>query len=136
VRYLVDANVLSEPTKPQPAARVVDWLRRNDHLLALSPIVLGEIEFGILLLPPGRRRGRLLKWFAAAKQWHTVDFDSATASEWAKLLFELRRAGKAMPIKDSLIAASARQHDLIIATRDSSDFQYANASTINPFDEP
>jgi predicted nucleic acid-binding protein len=114
---------------------VIDWLRRNDHLLALSPIVLGEIEFGILLLPTGRRRNRLLKWFAAAKRWHTVDFDSETASEWAKLLFELRRVGKAMPIKDSLIAASARQHDLIVATRNTFDFQYANVRFINPFDK-
>jgi predicted nucleic acid-binding protein len=132
---LVDANVLSEPTKPQPAAQAIEWLRRNDHLLALSPIVLGEIEFGILVLPGGRRRSRLLKWFEAAKHWHTVNIDSGTASEWANLLFELRRSGKAMPIKDSLIAASARQHDLIVATRNTVDFQYANVHLINPFDE-
>jgi predicted nucleic acid-binding protein len=135
LKYLVDANILSEPTKPQPATHVVDWLRRNNHLLALSPIVLGEIELGILLLPMGRRRSRLLKWYAGANQWRTVDFDSATASEWAKLLFELRRAGKAMPIKDSLIAALALQHDLIVATRNTVDFQDAGVQIVNPFDE-
>ena len=45
---LVDANVLSEPTKPEP--RVVDWLRGHEADLVIDPIVLGEIRFGILLL--------------------------------------------------------------------------------------
>jgi predicted nucleic acid-binding protein len=65
VKYLVDANVLSEPTKPRPAAAVVAWLRRRERDLAVSPVVLGEIEYGILLLPAGRCRTRLEEWFGA-----------------------------------------------------------------------
>jgi toxin FitB len=62
VKFLVDANVLSEPTKPAPQLAVVDWLRRNERELAVDPFILGEIRFGILLLPKGarRRKRRLL----------------------------------------------------------------------------
>ena len=55
VNFLVDANVLSEATKPQPAPSVVDWLRAHERRLVVNPIILGELEYGILLLPAGRR---------------------------------------------------------------------------------
>lgn len=58
------ANELSEPTKPEPHAGADEWLRRRESELAVSPIVLGELQFGILLLPRGRKRSRLLEWFA------------------------------------------------------------------------
>ena len=48
MKFLVDANVLSEPTKPAPETRVVQWLRENEAELAINPIVLGELEYGIL----------------------------------------------------------------------------------------
>ena len=54
MRYLVDANVLSEPTKPAPDRRVIEWLRQNEREIAVDPIILGEVRFGILLLPGGR----------------------------------------------------------------------------------
>jgi predicted nucleic acid-binding protein len=56
VTYLVDANVLSEPTRPLADPRVIDWLRQNEPELDVDPIILGEVRFGILLLPRGRRR--------------------------------------------------------------------------------
>ena len=59
VRYLVDANVLSEPTKKLPNAKVVEWLRDNEREIAVDPIILGELRFGILLLRNGRRRTSL-----------------------------------------------------------------------------
>ena len=63
--YLVDANVLSEPTKPDPHPGVVEWLRRHERELVVDPIILGELRFGILLLPKGKRRRRLERWFDA-----------------------------------------------------------------------
>ena len=48
--YLVDANVLSEPTKPSPDLGVVEWLRDNEREIAVDPFILGEVRFGILLL--------------------------------------------------------------------------------------
>jgi toxin FitB len=134
VKYLVDADVLSEATKPAPAQRVVDWLRKFDRDLAVNPIILGELEYGILLLPAGRRRKRLLEWFeGGVGQLNVIDFDAATAGVWAKLLADLKRKGKAMPIKDSLIAATAKQHGLIVATGNVADFRYAGVQNVNPF---
>jgi predicted nucleic acid-binding protein len=135
VKYLVDSDVLSEPTRPVPDQRVVRWLRRNESELAISAIVLGELRFGILLLPAGRRRRRLEEWFAAGvQQIRLLDFDQPTAMAWSELLARLRKKGQAMPIKDSLIAASAMAHGLTIATRNLRDFRLTGGPVVNPFD--
>lgn len=136
MKFLVDANVLSEPTKPVPMARVVTWLRDNESELAVNPIVLGELEYGILLLPAGRRRKRLQDWFAAGVQrLRVLDFDAASATTWARLLAGLKKKGLAMPVKDSLIAASALAHGLAVATRNVADFRRAGVRVVNPFEE-
>ena len=134
MKFLVDANVLSESTKPAPDVRVVEWLRARERELAVNPIILGELEYGILLLPAGRRRARLEQWFAAGVQrLRVLDFDAATASEWARLLARLKKKGHAMPIKDSLIAATALAHGLAVATRNTNDFRNAGVAVENPF---
>ena len=132
--YLVDAHVLSEPTKSTPALRVVEWLRANEREIAVDPIILGEVRFGILLLPKGKRRARLERWFSAGVQRvHCLPWDAETGLRWAELLAQLRASGRAMPIKDSLIAATALVHGLIIATRNRSDFEKARARIVDPF---
>ena len=134
MKYLVDANVLSEPTKPSPDPGAVAWLLANVPEIAINSIILGEIEYGILITPDGRKRRRLQEWFATGVQkLHVLNFDSATASAWARLLARLRKAGKAMPIKDSLIAASALAFDLEVVTRNERDFRTAGVGVINPF---
>ena len=135
MKYLIDANVLSEVTKPQPNQAVVDWLGRNETVIAVNPIILGELQYGILLLPSGKKRERLLKWFAAGiKHLPVIELDADTAAIWAALLANLRRKGRSMPIKDSLVAATASQHRLIVATRNTADFAHANVKVVNPFD--
>jgi predicted nucleic acid-binding protein len=134
VKYLVDANVLSEPTKPAPDARVVEWLRRHERDLAVDPIILGELEYGILLLPAGRRRKRLEQWFTVGvRRMRVLDFDTAAAAAWARLLARLKKKGRAMPVKDSLIAATAIAHGLTVATRNTHDFRNAGLKVENPF---
>jgi predicted nucleic acid-binding protein len=133
VRYLVDANVLSEATRPNPDAHVVGWLTRAERDLVIDPIILGELRFGILLLPRGQRRNRLERWFdEGAARLECIAWDSATGLRWAKLLADLRAAGRAMPIKDSLIAATALTHGLVIATLNFRDFQAAGVELIDP----
>ncbi len=134
MKFLVDADVLSEATKPKPAGKVVDWLRQHDVDLIVNPIILGELEYGILLLPAGRRRKKLVDWFESGiQQLNVIDLDAATATIWAKLLADLKRKGRAMPIKDSLIAASAKQHGLTVATGNTADFRHAGVPVIDPF---
>ena len=133
MRHLVDANVLSEATKPDPDPRVIEWLRRNERSLAVDPIVLGEVRFGILLLPRGARRTKLERWFEqGVARIQCIPCDAAVGLRWAQLLADLRRRGRPMSIKDSLIAATALAHDLAVATLTRRDFEPARVKLVDP----
>ena len=132
--YLVDASVLSEATKPIPDTKVIEWLRQNERAIVVDPIILGEIRFGILLLPTGRRKQRLQRWFElGVKRMQCLAWEPASGLRWAKLLADLRKSGQAMSIKDSLIAATALVHDLTAATRNTRDFKKARIRVVDPF---
>jgi toxin FitB len=134
MRYLVDANVLSEPTKPEPNPAVVGWLRQHEREIAVDPIILGEVRFGILLLSKGRRRRRLEQWFdAGVGRLHCLPWEAQTGLRWAQLLAHLRATGRAMPIKDSMIAATALVYGLTVVTRDLPDFANAGVRLLDPF---
>jgi predicted nucleic acid-binding protein len=136
VKYLVDANVLSEPTRPDPRPAVVAWLRRHERAIAVDPVVLGEIRFGILLLPRGKRRARLERWFdEGVRKLQCLPWEAETGLRWAELLARLRGSGRAMPIKDSLIAATALAHRLVVVTRNVADFEKAGCGVVNPFED-
>jgi len=133
--YLVDANVLSEPTKPAPGSKVVGWLSANEGNLVVDSIILGEVCIGILALPRGRKRRQLKQWFEALVQ--TVDclpWDATISRRWAKLVVDLKQKGETMPLLDGMIAATALQHDLTMATRNTRDFKKAGVDVLNPFE--
>jgi predicted nucleic acid-binding protein len=133
VKHLVDANVLSEATKPDPDPRVVEWLRANERSLVVDPVILGEVRFGILLLDSGARRSELERWFEAGiARIHCLPWDSSVGLRWAELLADLRRRGRPMSIKDSLIAALALAHDLALATLNRRDFEPAQVKLVDP----
>ena len=132
--YLVDANVLSEPTKPVPSSKVVDWLSANEENLVVDSIVVGELCVGIFSLPRGRKRARLERWFGDVVQ--TIDclpWDATISRRWAKLVVDLKQKGDKLPLLDSMIAATALQHDLIVATRNTRDFKKAGLKVFDPF---
>jgi predicted nucleic acid-binding protein len=134
VKYLVDANVLSEPTKPTPDLHVLQWLLEHEREIAVNPVILGELRFGILILPKGKKRTALERWFdAGVGRLHCLPWDADTGLKWAELLARLRTAGNAMPIKDSLIAATAVFHGLAVATRNRADFVNAGVRIVDPF---
>ena len=134
MKYVVDANVLSEPTKNVPDSKVVDWLRENEREIVVDPIILGELRFGILLLRSGRKRASLERWFdAGVQRLRCLPWEAETGLRWAQLLASLRTAGRAMPIKDSLIAATALVHDLTVVTRNRIDFEKAGVKDHRPF---
>ena len=133
--YLVDSNVLSEASKPIPDLKAMAWLRRNERELAVDPIILGEVRYGILRLPAGKRRRNLEHWFdSGIRRIVCVPWEAVTALRWAKLLADLRRMGQSLPIKDSLIAATALVHGFTIATRNSRDFTRTGVKVVDPFE--
>ena len=132
--YLVDANVLSEPTKPVPISKVVDWLRANEENLVVDSIILGELCVGIFALPRGRKRTQLERWFGDVVQ--TIDclpWDATISRRWAKLVVDLKQQGNELPLLDSMIAATALQHDLTVATRNTRDFNKTGVKVLDPF---
>ena len=133
--YLVDANVLSEPTKQAADSRVVAWLAANESNIVVDSIIIGELRIGILSLPSGRKRDRLEQWYETVVE--TIDciaWDATISRRWAALVVELKRKGETVPLLDGMIAATALQHDLIVATRNTRDFQKTGVKTFNPFE--
>ena len=115
----------------------MDWLREHQPELAVDPHVLAEIRYGIYLLPAGARRKNLERWFLHGVQsLRCVPWDADTGLRWAKLIADLRIAGYTMPLQDSLVAATALKHDLVLVTRNIKDFRHAGAKLLDPFQFP
>lgn len=134
MRYLVDANVLSEPTRPAPDARVVDWLSDHESDLVVDSIILGELGIGVQALPSGRKRTRLEQWFEAlAETIECLPWDAAVSRRWARLVVDLKRKGDPVPLLDGMIAATALTHGLAVATRNALDFRKTGVKVVDPF---
>ena len=123
--YLVDANVLCEATRPTADPKVLDWLEGHDAELYVSVITLGEISKGIQLLPRSKKRNLLETWFRELDSGfaeRVLPVDKAVVTAWARLYAVNQKAGRLLPSFDSLLAATAQHHGLIIATRNAGDF--------------
>ncbi len=132
--YLVDANVLSEPTRLDPNPRVVDWLSAHEEDFVVDSIILGELCIGILAFPAGRKRTQLERWLAQVVE--TIDclpWDAVVSRRWAKLVVDLKRKGQPLPLLDGMIAATALAHGLTVVTRNARDFGKAGVKVVDPF---
>lgn len=136
---LLDTNVVSEVMRPEPSTRVIDWLNHQRvvhlHLFAIS---VAEIEFGIDVLPAGRRRQTLRTRFEEflrhAFSNRIVPFDERAAHLYGPMMGECRRAGRPASTLDGQIAAIARDRGMAVATRNTSDFQDFGLDLIDPWD--
>jgi toxin FitB len=134
--YLVDTNVLSELRRRQADTRVVAWFQaRPRQSLYLSVLSLGEIRKGVERLADKARQQSLLDWLEVELPNYFLGrllaVDAHTADRWGRLLGQ---AGRPLPAIDSLLAATALQHDLALVTRNTKDFEGLGLSLINPWD--
>lgn len=136
---LLDTNVISEPQRRQPNARVLDWIDAQAlETLYLSTITVAELRAGIALMPTGKRRDRLdenlekhlLPMFAN----RVLSFDMACSKAYAELLAKSRAAGLAVNSADAFIAAVALANGFTVATRDTGPFEAAGLNVINPWE--
>ena len=136
---LLDTNVISEPLRRVPEARVIAWLDgQSMDTLFLSAVTVAELRAGVELLPAGKRRSglhrdleqRILPLFAGS----ILAFDLACTREYATLLASTRAAGVAIAAADSYIAAIAAANGLAVATRDAAPFRAAGIAVINPWE--
>ncbi|MGD2021234.1 MAG: type II toxin-antitoxin system VapC family toxin [Thiohalocapsa sp.] len=134
---LLDTNVLSELTKPQPASQVVDWLAENEPRLSLPTIALAELRYGIERLPEGRRRLSLLRFWEETRRrfaGRTFGFDVLAAERYGCAVAAAERAGRSVRVGDGQIAAIALSQRMTVATRDVEDFRPTGVRLINPWD--
>lgn len=133
--FLVDANVLSEATKPHPDARVTAWLTEHDDELHVSVLTLGELRRGISLCPQSRKRAALDVWLRnlmLAFSDRILPVDQTVALAWGEYYAKLQHLGRKPPTIDSLLAATARVHNLTVASRNVDDF--SSVPVVNPWD--
>ncbi len=137
--FLVDTNVLSDATKKKPSAAVRKWIRENEGDLYISPVSLAEIHYGILMMDPGRSQNDLKQWFQKLMEVYKdsiFPLDKNVGLTWGQQLHEQKVKGCKMPMEDSIIAATAKTHDLTLVTRNTDDFKNAGVNLFNPFDLP
>jgi predicted nucleic acid-binding protein len=133
---LLDTNVVSELTKPQPDPRVVQWLRRSAPALALPTIAVAEMAFGIEKLAEGRRREELLealRGLVLEFADRLFDFNVKAAWAYGRILATARRAGRPMAVPDALIAAIAEANGCALATRNAKDFAGTGLDLLDPW---
>ena len=120
--YLLDSNIVSESTRPQPDPAVVRRIDEHDGECVISAITWHELWFGIGRLAPGRRRNALTAYVRLLPgQFPILDYD-ARAAEWhARLRVHDSAAGTVRPFADSQIAAVAATNDLTLVTRNVAD---------------
>jgi len=136
--YLLDTNVISEFVNASPNLAVQRWLAEHEAAgLFLSVITVGEIQQGIIRLSPSKKRERLQNWLQndilATYGEFILPVDRDTMLAWGTLTGGLIKKGWKMSVMDSLIAATAVQHNLKLVTRNDSDFLHTGLELINPW---
>ncbi len=137
---ILDTNVISEPLRPSPSARVVAWLDAQVvDTLYLTTITLAEVRYGIACLPEGGRRQRLHDrfegQFVPLFRGRTLAFDEPATTAYAALRARARTQGRAIGDFDALIASIASATGFMVATRDTTPFEAAGVAVVNPFDK-
>lgn len=132
-RYLFDTNVISELRKPRPHGAVVAWFAGlRDQDIRIPAVVVAELQHGVEIT---RRQdpvkvSELERWIDGILATRVVlPMDGPIFRDWARLMI-----GKSSELAaDGMIAATARAHRLIVATRDVKDFKHFDVQVFNPF---
>ena len=132
-RYLLDTNVVSEVRKPRPHGAVLAWLElQHEEQLFVSAVTLGELQSGIerLRKHDTDKSNEIEGWLdQMAGSYQVLPMDGQCFREWGRLMHE--RPDRLL--EDGMIAATARIHGLIVATRNERDFREFDVRVINPF---
>lgn len=135
---LLDTNVISELAKASPGRAVVAWFETiPEEELRLSVLTLGEIRKGADLLDAGARRDAVARWLEGLSRIFAdriLPVDEPVALGWGALCASARRAGRARPPIDSLLAATAIVHKQALATRNVKDFEGTGVLLVNPWE--
>lgn len=133
IRYLLDTNVVSELRKPRPHGGVLAWLKSlDDAQLCVSAVTLGEIQAGIEISreQDPAKAVEIEAWLElVAGAYNVLPMDAAAFRAWARLM---HRKSDTL-YEDAMIAATAKVHDLVVASRNVADFNALGMDVFNPF---
>lgn len=136
--FILDTNVLSEIMEPEGAEEVVVWCDAvpPSHLFTTA-LNQAEILYGIAAKPKGRKRDNLITWADAMfrEDFHgrILPFDERAAGHFADIVATRRKRGRPPGIIDAQIAAIARARGMVVATRNTKDFEYCEIEIVNPW---
>lgn len=136
--FLLDTNVLSEPTRPRPDPGVVTWLASVDEDDAfISAMTIAELRHGIQRLPTGRKRSWLNDWLEKDLrlrfETRILSVDYHVADLCGRLIAQSQRKGRPMEIADACIAATALLYGHMLVTRNVSDFKAVVDAVVSPW---
>ena len=136
---IIDTNLISELWKIEPNPRVLAWIDAQPiETLYLSAITVAELGFGFATMPKGKRRTlyqeRLERDVLPAFEGRILPFDLMAGQAYALLMGRAKAEGKAIARADGYIAAIAAEHGFMVATRDTSPFEAAGLTVINPWE--
>jgi predicted nucleic acid-binding protein len=141
--WLLDTNIVSEAAAARPDRRVERWINSQpEHALFLSILTIAEYQKGIHNLPLGdKRRPRLqqaLIVLEARFSGRILSVSDLIALRWGAISGEVKRlTGHPPPVIDTLLASTAIEHSLYLATRNVADVANSGAAVFNPWkDDP
>ena len=146
IGFLLDTNIPSETVKLRPDPRVTSWISAQpNQTLFISVVTIGELRRGFVTLPASeaQRRTRLEEWLEREVMlWfdeRILPVSKQIADRWGVIDGTCQLRGTPANTADGLIAATALEHGLTIATRNIKDFNRFTAfgvQTLNPWDAP
>lgn len=133
--YLLDTNVISELRRRTPDPGVLAWMQhRPSSTLFLSVLTLGELRKGVERLADLQRKLDLSDWLEsylpAFFTGRILPVDTHVCDMWSRMT---AHAGRPLPAIDSLLAATAARHDLVLVTRNVRDFEGLGVPLVNPW---
>ncbi len=139
MNYLLDTNVISELVAAEPNSNVTAWIDSiKSENVYLSVITIGELQHGIEKLQPSKRRKVLNDWLyndlRVRFKDRIIPIDVPIILTWGTLIAHLEARGKPIPAIDSLMAATALEMGLVLATRNVRDFANTGIPLVNPWE--
>lgn len=135
MNYLLDTCLISEFKKPQPEKKIVNWLAGQiEETLFLSVITIGEIQKGISGLVPSKKRTDLENWLQSLiirYDGRILPLGTDEMLFWGDAIIKLEKKGRVLPFMDSLIAATALAHNLVLITKNEADFEDTGVKILN-----
>ena len=134
--YLLDTNVLSEPSRPRPDDQVQSRLKTHRHEVCTAAPILHEMHYGLVRMPEGARKQHLIRYLdqVLRRPLTILPYDRDAALWHAGERARLASRGRTPPYVDGQIAAIAKVNDLVLVTRNTGDFvQFVDLKVQNWF---